>query len=647
MRLMTYRRFLSRLGIVCLAATLLLAACAGSTSTATPTPWIIEVSTTPTRPAPTPSSAPTQTALSPSATATATPARTATPGPSPTHTTPTPTAVPLASLPTPTPFPPAPSGLENRLSNPGFEGDAHPVILDEVQVVDGWEPFYCAEPYMDEKCRTRASAAGGNYSSFMGRPDFAPTTEAGRVHGGNSAMHWWCGYEACQGGVSQTFETTPGEICEVGAWVQSWSAPTGEGQDSAGNPTGPNTSKLAAQSDRDNSTWRIRVDPGGGDYPWAGSVLTGGPYGYEAGIYDQYALIAYSFVATSDRATVFFENLRLWPFEHNENFLDDAYAVCWTPDGPVTGPQVQFPPSAEPPQVSVGSFTTQAHDSGQSGGDVVRVGDEFWMYYTIRDGTYRIGLATSDDGLSWTPVGDDGTVFESAPGGRWDSGGVYSPSVLYDAASGRFEMWYGATAIGGTNYDIGFGYATSSDGIHWTRALADPVITHGALGMWNEERIGPQDVVKVDGVYYLYYSATTLLPDFERQIGCAASLDGIRWQDCPDNPIYSPDKDQASFEGIESEWPNVIYSDDLWLMAYTGYLGGQGPLFRIGLAASADGQHWQRLSRDPIIPTLIGDDTHSTAGPVLYLDRAAGLLWMWYGDSEAGWVASTTEITLP
>jgi predicted GH43/DUF377 family glycosyl hydrolase len=629
-----------------LLAALLLTGCAGiGAPAATPTPYIIEVSVTPT---PLSDNPPSEPNLTPTPQP-ATPAASPTAGPSATPTTaPTPTATPLASLPTPTPLPTAPPGLENRLNNPGFEGESHSVIFDEVQVAAGWEPFYCAKPYEDQDCVERGPAAGEDYSSHMSRPDFVPIATAERVHGGATAQRWWCEYAACMGGVYQTFDTDPGQICEVGVWVQSWSAPTNEGHDPGGSPTGSNTSELVTQSDRDNSTWRIRVDLTGGSYPWQSGVLTSPTFDDKTGFYDQYAQISYSFVATGDRATVFFEDLRLWPFEHNESFLDDAYAVCWTPDEPIPESPIQFPTSASPPDVRVRRFTTQAVISGRRGGDMVRVGNEFWMYHTVGEEPYRIGLATSPDGLTWTQA-EDQIVFEPEESvQRWDSGGVFSPSVLYDAETGQFEMWYTGESIGGDNYGLGFGYATSPDGIHWTRALDDPVLTHGPLGMWNEERIGPLDVVKVDGVYYLYYSATTLLPTFQRQIGCAASLDGLRWQDCPGNPVYSPDADEASFEGIESEWPNVIYSDGLWLMAYTGYLGGQGPNFRIGLAASADGQHWQRLSEDPVIRRPIDEDaeTYSTAGPVIYLDREAGLLWMWYGDSTAGWVASTAEIVL-
>ena len=51
-------------------------------------------------------------------------------------------------------------------------------------------------------------------------------------------------------------------------------------------------------------------------------------FGYDAGHYDQYSEISYTFIATGDETTVFFENLRIWPFAHNESYIDDAYLRC-------------------------------------------------------------------------------------------------------------------------------------------------------------------------------------------------------------------------------------------------------------------------------------------------------------------------------
>lgn len=605
---------------------LLLVAC-GSLPGATPTPYIVEV--------------------------------TATPPPIPSRLPLTPTYVPQAA-PTSSPFPTPPPLLDNRLINPGFEGQARAIGGADVLVLEGWEPFYCAEPFTSEACWTRGRDEEGDFTAVMSRPQYAPTGE--RVRSGESAQRWWCGFATCLGGVSQTFPTAPGELCEVGAWVQSWSSPSDEGHDASGIPTGPFTSELAGQSDRDNSTWRIRVDPSGGTYPWRSGVLTSRVFGYSHGIYDQYALIRFSFVATGDRATVFFENHRLWPFMHNENFIDDAYAICWTPDEPPdTGPQIAFPVATGDATIEVGAFRPLGGGFGPatdpdawdsdfiSTGDVIRVGDEFWMYYTGGGRRSEIGLAISSDGVRWTRAGD-GPVLEPGPRGSWDSGGVSNPAVIYDPESGQFEMWYAGNVPSGDVYRVGFGYATSPDGIHWTRASDGPVITVGPLGMWNEERIGPLDVVKVNDVYVLYYTATTLLPTFRRQIGCEASPDGVNWVECPGNPVFLPQPEIAPFEGIEVEWPSLVVSDGLWLMAYTGFLGEQGARFRIGLARSGDGLTWERLSDKPVIGNGTTDSAgeFSTSGPMIYLDREAGRLWLWYKDEVAGRiVGAVAPVSLP
>ena len=83
------------------------------------------------------------------------------------------------------------------------------------------------------------------------------------------------------------------------------------------------------------------------------------------------------------------------------------------------------------------------------------------------------------------------------------------------------------------------------------------------------------------------------LRGWQRQIGCRSSTDGINWTACPGNPQMTPRPSFAPFEGNELENPNPIYHDGLWLMAFTGFGGPQGTHFRLGLAASFDGQNWE------------------------------------------------------
>lgn len=289
------------------------------TASLTPTPTNTLTST----PTLTPTLTPTATnTLTPTATntplPTSTPTSTPTINPNPPTATPTNTFTP--SGPTATPMP---GSTVNRFNNPGFEGTWRPVIFNEVNVFSGWEPFYCDQPYTAQKCPAERRGDGNPLDLQMGRPEFKPTDVSNRIHGGKYAQQWFCFFRACRAGVYQTIATTPGEVCEVTAYVQSWSAADEYGTDGKAF-----TSDTATADDRANSTWFIKVDRSGGTNAFASSVSISSPFGYDTGHYDKYVQIRYSFTASANKATIFFENLRLWPLAHNDNYIDDVAVRC-------------------------------------------------------------------------------------------------------------------------------------------------------------------------------------------------------------------------------------------------------------------------------------------------------------------------------
>ncbi|MBN1122354.1 MAG: LysM peptidoglycan-binding domain-containing protein [Anaerolineae bacterium] len=294
-------------------------------ATDTPTPTSTATSTvTPTATATStgePTATPTATATEEeSGEATATPTATSIPTMSVTPST-TPTDLP-EGIETPTPIVQdveIPSDAPNLLDNPGFEGSVRSVDFDSVQVFDGWQPFYCAQPYTSEKCAALRQGAGNPEGLLMSRPVYKSTNTTYHVHGGTTAQQWSCSYSACRGGVYQIIETVPGASCEVGAYVQSLST----------NSSGI-TSDLLTADDRDNSTWYIRVDLSGGEsaFTTGDNLLISRGFGYIDGTYDRFAKIGFTFTATDDETAVYFENLRLWPLARNRSYLDDAYVRC-------------------------------------------------------------------------------------------------------------------------------------------------------------------------------------------------------------------------------------------------------------------------------------------------------------------------------
>lgn len=272
---------------------------------------------------PAPTATPTNTPRptdTPRPTNTPTPTRT----PRPTSTQPTPTDLP-DDIPTPTPIVPAasvPGDSTNLLDDGGFEGDVRRVAYSNILVFEGWEPYYCAEPYTSEPCPAPRQGTGNPTGLEMGRPEYGETTTANRVHSGSSAQVWACRYVTCQAGIYQTIDTTPGATCEVGAFVQSYST-HGDGL----------TSDLSSQEDRNNSTWTINVDRDGGTngFSTGSNMISSESFGYDEGIYDEYAAISYTFVATGTQTTIFIEDQRIWPFTRNFSYVDDAYVRCTTP----------------------------------------------------------------------------------------------------------------------------------------------------------------------------------------------------------------------------------------------------------------------------------------------------------------------------
>ena len=153
------------------------------------------------------------------------------------------------------------------------------------------------------------------------------------------------------------------------------------------------------------------------------------------------------------------------------------------PDGPWTV-------DSEPTLLPGGEGTWNA--KGVMHPSVLKVGDEWRMYFdgfindidSERD--RAIGLATSDDGVTWTLHNNPATegqfiesdpVFFPGPEGAWDEARVTSPSVV--EVDGRFIMTYMSTwrlQPAGSGFRSDFGYATSDNGLVWTRGADNPFL---------------------------------------------------------------------------------------------------------------------------------------------------------------------------
>jgi predicted GH43/DUF377 family glycosyl hydrolase len=164
----------------------------------------------------------------------------------------------------------------------------------------------------------------------------------------------------------------------------------------------------------------------------------------------------------------------------------------------------------------------------------------------------------------------------------------------------------------------------------FTDYAEDPVIlAPGAKGAWDAGALGSMTVIKVNGVYHMYYEAWGALShegshdDYvSLQIGHATSKDGITWEKDPANPVLP--------YGEEGEWdqdgtwdPFVIHEDGIFKMWYGG---GVGSHCDWGYATSVDGVHFEKKGQISHLGNL--EDIHVVHNPeddkyyLYYWDRA-------------------------
>jgi predicted GH43/DUF377 family glycosyl hydrolase len=138
-----------------------------------------------------------------------------------------------------------------------------------------------------------------------------------------------------------------------------------------------------------------------------------------------------------------------------------------------------------------------------------------------------------------------------------------------------YRMWYS----GGEQYEPNaIGYATSPDGLQWTRHPANPIFRPEPKSAWERQRVTACQVIP-DGQWSLMFYIGFRDVD-HAQIGVARSPDGITgWQRHPANPILRPGQDLWDHDAVYK--PFAVFDGKQWLLWYNGR---HGSVEQIGLA---------------------------------------------------------------
>jgi hypothetical protein len=184
-------------------------------------------------------------------------------------------------------------------------------------------------------------------------------------------------------------------------------------------------------------------------------------------------------------------------------------------------------------------------------GSVIRDGTDFKMWYI---GAYGIHHAISTDGRIWADSPSEPVLANGEPG-SWDVS-LRTVNVLRDGDV--YKMWYS----GGNKDDVRIGYATSPDGLHWTRYAGNPVLVQEAS--WESVRVLSPCVLRVSGEYQMWYSASN---GQSARICYANSTDGILWLKSPFNPLLPA---STAWESHDNLCPVIYYDGRDYRMWYTG-----------------------------------------------------------------------------
>lgn len=138
---------------------------------------------------------------------------------------------------------------------------------------------------------------------------------------------------------------------------------------------------------------------------------------------------------------------------------------------------------------------------------------------------------------------------------------------------------------------------TSGITVNLTAYEGNPILDAGSEGAWDSLNVWSPGVVFHDGLYHMFYTATTSSWDtFET--GYATSADGLTWEKYAGNPVFQADG--TGFDAAAVGTGPVLVEGSTWVLYYTGEskVGVGGPVGRA--TAPAPTGPWTR-SEDPVL----------------------------------------------
>ncbi len=243
------------------------------------------------------------------------------------------------------------------------------------------------------------------------------------------------------------------------------------------------------------------------------------------------------------------------------------------------------------PLVGPAVLASPCHPSGAENPNVRRTAAGFEMIYRGLAGSRgRLCRATSPDGAAWTLTAgpqEDGSVLAPSPVERFDDVSLISASVL-EMTNGSLATIYASYGTGevfsthaGAEHVTGFGFASSGDGVTWTKVPGGNLLDALKLSysespfaaIWNGRGEGASCLIQ-DGAFFRVW--VTGSSDIGQMIGYYTSNEVDVYGPDVDNELVPYDSvlylgGTGMFDETGTSFPSVVDgSDGVRRLYYTG-----------------------------------------------------------------------------
>jgi len=293
-------------------------------------------------------------------------------------------------------------------------------------------------------------------------------------------------------------------------------------------------------------------------------------------------------------------NLRALTFEKHK----DLYTGAWKKYG---APDIILDRGA----------TGQWDDSDVAVGEVMQIGDRFYMLYagTTAPPAWQGGLAYADNMRGpWTKYAGN-PVLPFGGTGAFDEGAVKPTDITFEGD--KFVVWYHCRDAVDWK---GIARAETTDWINWTNRtlLFEPSGT--------EDIISNPSVQCIKDTYYMGYSVMpTGGTPADRYIAGATSSDGVNWTKIgtllskDDNPI-------TGSTGVQD--PTIVYIGGFFWMVFAAWDASVSKWTRHCLAKSEDFQTWEVVGTN-----ILTVESGQNFGCRTSLTRVAGIWHLLYDEN--------------